>query len=51
MARCGRQHVQHHIDLEELESGWFHNRHSDQMVLAQFDLKLLEQFRLIWMEV
>lgn len=48
MGRCGRQHVQHHIDLGELGSGHFH---SDQIVLLQFDLKFLEQFRLNWMDV
>lgn len=40
--------MQHHTDLEELESG---RHYSDQMVLAQFDLKLLEHFRLDWMDV
>lgn len=40
--------MQHHIDLEELGCGQFH---SDQIVLLQFDLKILEQFRRNWMDV
>lgn len=40
--------MQHHIDIEEPGSGRYY---SDQMVLVQFDLKLLEQFRLNWIDV